>query len=386
MSDFRVPKLNNNDAAYVLVEWLAKDGDAVRAGDPLVTVETSKTVEELAAEEAGVLRRLVREGAECAPGQTIARLFAPGDEPPGDEPPGGDPPAGTGGDDIVITAPARRLIDELGISPDRIRALGRKVVRRADLEGLVAGPVGGATGEQPPDVRDEHDTGELIALSRAQRRTAEVVERSRREIPSAFTLMNVDVTDALPVTRDLTRRHRVLVGVPELVVKAVGGLLDVFPLFFASPAPGPHGLRARRAAGADVGVTVDVGKGLFIPVVRDAAGRSVAEIARDLTGFRRTALEGSFRERDLRGGAITLTLHTYDGIVMAAPIVFPGQTCALALTAPRPEVVQEGDGFAVRKICGLGLSYDHRFINGREAAEFLGALRIALENPGHFNT
>ncbi|WP_067132242.1 2-oxo acid dehydrogenase subunit E2 [Microtetraspora malaysiensis] len=397
MSEFRVPKLNNNDSAYVLLEWLAGDGAAVRAGDPLATVETSKAVEELAAEEAGVLRRLVPAGAECVPGQAIARLLAPGAEAAGAEPAGAEPagaepagvepsgiePAGAGPvsgttlddavpgntvpdntvpGDIVITAPARKLIDELGVSAGQIRALGKKVVRRADLE---------------------HLAGELISLSRAQLRTAEVVERSRREIPSAFTLMNVDVTDALPLTRDLTRRLRVLVGLPELVVKAVGGLLDAFPLFFATPA---DGLRARRAPAADVGVTVDVGRGLFVPVVRDAGGRSLAEIARDLTGFRRTALEGTFRESDLGGGAITLTLHTHDGVAVATPIVFPGQTCALALTAPRSEVVQDGAGFAVRKICGLGLSYDHRFINGREAAEFLAAIRITLETPGHFTT
>ncbi|WP_433225106.1 2-oxo acid dehydrogenase subunit E2 [Microtetraspora malaysiensis] len=438
MSEFRVPKLNNNDSAYVLLEWLAEDGAAVRDGDPLATVETSKAVEELAAEEAGVLRRLVPAGAECVPGQAIARLLAPGAEaasaePSGIEPAGAGPVSGTTPDDavpantvpantvpantvpantvpantvpantvpantvpgdIVITAPARKLIDELGVSAGQIRALGKKVVRRADLEHLAGGSPPEAPSREPatagslpmPDgpAISGGAVGELISLSRAQLRTAEVVERSRREIPSAFTLMNVDVTDALPLTRDLTRRLRVLVGLPELVVKAVGGLLDAFPLFFATPA---DGLRARRAPAADVGVTVDVGRGLFVPVVRDAGGRSLAEIARDLTGFRRTALAGTFRESDLDGGAITLTLHTHDGVAVATPIVFPGQTCALALTAPRSEVVQDGAGFAVRKICGLGLSYDHRFINGREAAEFLAAIRITLENPGYFTT
>ncbi|WP_143737203.1 2-oxo acid dehydrogenase subunit E2 [Microbispora sp. GKU 823] len=222
-----------------------------------------------------------------------------------------------------------------------------------------------------------------MTLSRAQQRTAEVVERSRREIPAAFTAMNADVTEVLSLARDLTRRLRTLVGLPEMVVKAVGGLLDRFPMFFAEPGPGP---RARRAATADVGVTVDVGRGLFIPVVRDAGNRPLADIAGDLVGFRKTALTGSFRERDLQGGAITLTLHTHDGIVFAVPIVFPGQTCALALTAPRSEVVPDGSGFAVRKTATIGLAYDHRFINGRDAAEFLGELRTALESPARFLT
>ncbi|MEU9837544.1 2-oxo acid dehydrogenase subunit E2, partial [Streptosporangium sp. NPDC048047] len=335
---------------------------------------------------------LLAEGAECAPGQVIARLLDEGEttgEQPGDaageaRPPGADPlpdapgpdaGAGTGTrihaeagpdtpgpDTIVITEPARALMDELGISPDQVRGLGKKVVRRADLAGLT-GPG-------------------LLPLSKLQRRVAEVVTASHRDIPAAFTAVRVDVTDALPVARELTRRGRVLVGLPELVVKATGELLDRFPLFFATPLRADA---ARRAVTADVGVTVDVGKGMYIPVVRDAGRRPPAEIARDLTRFRTTAMNGGFREDDLRDGNITLTLHTGDAVITAVPIVFPGQICALSLPAPRPEVVENGEGgFVTRRVVSLGLAYDHRFVNGREAVEFLGAIRATLERPEGF--
>ena len=427
MTDFRVPKLNNNDTSYVLVEWLAEDGQTVRDGDPIVLLETSKATEEVEAPSDGVLRRLLAEGAECEPGQVIARLLASADEDAGettagparqaagkaaqqaaDGNPGGPQTAAPPGDvsGVIVTAPARELIEAHGVAMDRVYALGRKVIRRTDVEELLAAqepsPAAAdaaqagdaqaadaqardvlAADAQAGDVLADDDDAQWITLSRAQQRTAEVVERSRREIPAAFTAMNVDVTEVLSLARDLTRRLRTLVGLPEMVVKATGGLLDRFPMFFAAPGPGP---RARRAATADVGVTVDVGRGLFIPVVRDAGNRPLAEIAGDLVGFRKTALTGSFRERDLQGGAITLTLHTHDGIVFAVPIVFPGQTCALSLTAPRPEVVQDGPGFAVRKTATVGLAYDHRYINGRDAAEFLGELRTALESPARFLT
>ncbi|WP_328710278.1 2-oxo acid dehydrogenase subunit E2 [Microbispora hainanensis] len=427
MTDFRVPKLNNNDTSYVLVEWLAEDGQTVRDGDPIVLLETSKATEEVEAPSDGVLRRLLAEGAECEPGQVIARLLASADEDAGettagparqaagkaaqqaaDGNPGGPQTAAPPGDvsGVIVTAPARELIEAHGVAMDRVYALGRKVIRRTDVEELLAAqepsPAAAdaaqagdaqaadaqardvlAADAQAGDVLADDDDAQWITLSRAQQRTAEVVERSRREIPAAFTAMNVDVTEVLSLARGLTRRLRTLVGLPEMVVKATGGLLDRFPMFFAAPGPGP---RARRAATADVGVTVDVGRGLFIPVVRDAGNRPLSEIAGDLVGFRKTALTGSFRERDLQGGAITLTLHTHDGIVFAVPIVFPGQTCALSLTAPRPEVVQDGPGFAVRKTATVGLAYDHRYINGRDAAEFLGELRTALESPARFLT
>ncbi|MET9068961.1 2-oxo acid dehydrogenase subunit E2 [Streptosporangium sandarakinum] len=435
MIEVRVPKLNNNDTAYLLVEWTAEDGQAVRGGDPLVVLETSKAAEELTAEADGTLLRLLAEGAECAPGQVIARLLGEGEEPGGPAgagssgralPPadpagaghpeavgtGGVRPGGSGGsaadgadgsrdpEGVVITEPARRFMTEHGIPAERVLALGRKLVRRADLEPLVApgivpastvsipGPEGTGQNGAGQDGGGQDAAGQagagpddagLIGLSRNQRRVAEVVERSHREIPAAFTAVRIDVTEALAYARRETRRVRALVGLPELLVGATGRLLDRFPLFFAAPV---DGRRARPASSAHVGVTVDVGGGMFVPVVRDAGRRPLGEIARDLTRFRETALNGVFRERDLSGGNITVTLHTDTAVVAATPIVFPGQICALSLTAPRPEVVAErGGGFAVRKVITLGLAYDHRFVNGRGSAEFLGALRTALEAP-----
>jgi 2-oxoglutarate dehydrogenase E2 component (dihydrolipoamide succinyltransferase) len=372
--EIRVPKLNNNDTAYLLVEWLAKDGQAVRDGDPLAVLETSKAAEELAADGEGILRRLLPEGAECAPGQPIAQLRSPTDAPEPDAPepdapealteppepsPEPSPEPDTGG--IVVTAPARRVMDARGITMDQVRTLGKKIVRAADLDALA-------------------DAG-VIELSRAQRRTAEVVEASHREIPAAYTVVKADVTEALRAARALTRELRVLIGVPELVIEALGGLLDRFPLFFATPV---GGRAARPATAVHVGVTVDIGRGLFIPVVRDAGTRPLGDLARDLSAHRRTAMNGAFREDDLSGGTITLTLHTDDAVILAVPVVFPGQTCALALTAPQAEVVPQRDGeLRVRKTVGLGLAYDHRFINGRDSAEFLGAIKTALEGRRH---
>ncbi|GIH93324.1 2-oxo acid dehydrogenase subunit E2 [Planobispora siamensis] len=468
MTEIRVPKLNNNDSAYLLVEWAAADGQAVRAGDPVAVLETSKAAEELTAEQDGVLRHLLPVGAECEPGQVIARLggadlpaAAPQDggaRDAGERAEGGGTQDGASPDgrDPVVTAPAQRFMDEHGISMEQVRALGRTVIRRADLEPLLSGPAaesagtaygstdlargstdlargstdpargstapaprgdsspapegtaagatvpaaaglvsetaGSASGETAAggvapgsagseaggSASGETAAGGLIELSRGQRRVAEVVARSHREIPAAFTVMRVDVTETLAFARRETKRLRALIGIPEVLVKATGELLGRFPLFFATPV---DDRRARPAVTADVGVTMDVGRGMVVPVVRDAGGRPLAEIARDLMRLRRAAMEGSLREEDLRGGSIMLTLHTEEAVIMAVPIIFPGQVCALSLTAPRPEVVETPDGFTTRKVVSLGLCFDHRFVNGREAGEFLGALRAALERP-----
>ncbi|MEW9551696.1 2-oxo acid dehydrogenase subunit E2 [Nonomuraea sp. NPDC050783] len=386
MNGVVVPKINSNDARYLLVEWVAADGSTVRPGDVLALIETSKTVEELAAEGGGVLRHLVAEGAECLPGQTIASL-ADGTTPEPPEPAAPEPaapepaapePAAPAAPEpgMVITAPARRLMAELGIGEDALRALGKKVIRREDVTALPGPPPGPAGG--PVDGPVDGPAGDEIALPPSQHRVAEVVTRSHREVPAAYTAVKVDVEDALRLARELTPALRTLVGLPELLVKAVAGLAGRFELLFATPV-GPG--RVRRAATAHVGVTMDVGKGLFVPVVHDATGRPLREISRTLMAYRLAALRGGLHEQDLSGGNITLTLHNESSVTLAIPIILPGQVCALSLAAPQPEVVPAADGFAVRHTVHLGLAYDHRYVNGHDAVVFLDAVRAALEAP-----
>ncbi|WP_214102988.1 2-oxo acid dehydrogenase subunit E2 [Acrocarpospora catenulata] len=368
MIEIRVPKLNNNDTSYVLVEWLADDGAAVAIGDPLVVVETSKTAEELCAEDAGILRRVIAEGADCEPGQLIARLQAPGES--AEIPTSVEAPT-EAVEDVVITAPARARMAELGVTAGQLAVLGKKVIRREDVESLAA------LAEQAAEPEDPR----LVRLTKAQRLTAEVVSLSHQTVPAAFTAVKVDVTDTAKLTRDLSRHARTLIGLSELLVKAVAEQLIEFPLMFATLVePGT----VRLAEAAHVGVTIDVGKGLFIPVVRDAQARPLDAVARELMDYRMTALRGSFRERDLEGANITVTLHNDGAVTLAVPIIYPGQVAALSLAATQQEVVPAGEGFAVRQVVQLGIAFDHRVVNGRDAALFLAAVKHLLETPRHW--
>ncbi|MEV4178549.1 2-oxo acid dehydrogenase subunit E2 [Nonomuraea sp. NPDC049709] len=275
---------------------------------------------------------------------------------------------------MVITAPARTLMDELGIGEDRVRALGKRLIRRADVAALQEGA---APQPAAPAALGGADAAELV-LPRTQRRIADVVSRTHREVPAAYTVVKVDVEDALRLARELTPRERILVGLPELLVKAVAGLVGRFEVAYATPiAPG----RLRRAATAHVGVTMDAGKGLFVPVVHDATNRSLGEISRTLMKHRLAAMRGAFREEDLSGANIVVTLHNEGAVTLAIPIVFPGQVCALSLAAPQREAVPVGDGFEARHTVHLGLAYDHRYANGHDAVQFLEAIRAALESP-----
>lgn len=367
MIDIELPKLNNNDTSYELAEWLAEDGAEVAAGQPLVVVETSKAQEEIDSSHGGVLHTLVEAGQDCRPGQVIARLFETREEreafatarvPAPEEP-------AAAGSDLVITKGAQALVAEHEITEARLRSLGRVLIRKADVEALLAEPA--RTAPAGPE------------LSASQRAVGAVVSESMRTVPAAAAYAKVDAEKALALAQRLAASGAGFVSLSEMLVKAVARQHATHPLFFSRLLDDS---RLHLARTADVGVTVDAGKGLYIPVVRDAAALSGEQIGDLMMEFRVKARRASFRASELTGANIMVALHNAEGLVLATPIVFPGQTCAVSLGGTQEELVLGDDGTpVVRRHVFLGLVYDHRVVNGRDAMAFLQSLRQCLQSP-----
>lgn len=359
MFDVVVPKLNNNDQTYTLLDWLVEDGQPVRAGDPLVELETSKALAELEAERDGVVHRLAVAPTECQHGDVIARLFPSEDERQrmlAEARPETRADAG-----VVITDAARARAEELGIPIASLNTLGRTLVRRDDVDRLA------------PDRSTVHK------LPRGQRAVAAVVTQAHHTIPAASAVMKVEVDAALLIARQLSKSAGVLVGLPELLVKVIGGQRSRFPVFFAEPVADGA---VRLADAAHLGVTVDVGTGLFVPVLRDVERQSLIAIAETLTSFRASAMASNFHEADLTGMNLMVSLHNDPDLVLATPLIHPGTLCVVCLAGVQQELTMTDSGHvAQRRVVNLGLTYDHRVINGREAVLFLQALKSGLEYP-----
>lgn len=361
MPDIAVPKLNNNDDTYLLVDWLYDDGQEVRAGEPVAVVETSKAAADLVSEQGGVLHRLTGVREECRPGDVIGRLFASEEERLTFATAAAVAVTGPEPAELVITDAARALIAEHGIAEDALRATGRTVIRGADVAGLVSGR---AAQPSTPD--------------RAQRAVARVVSAAHREIPAAFTVVKVDVGAALALARRVAERTGGVVGLPDVLVAAVAGLRERFPVFHAEVRDGElvHGGRT------GVGVTVDVGRGLNIPVVPATATGSVAGVAAAMMDLRVTAMRGAFQEGDFAGAGIVVSLSNDAGVLFTRPIIFPGHTCMLSLGGTCDELALDAGGSVrARQVAHVGITYDHRFVNGRDAVLFLQALTQVLESP-----
>jgi 2-oxoglutarate dehydrogenase E2 component (dihydrolipoamide succinyltransferase) len=366
VSNVIVPTLNTNDDSYVLVEWLVEPADELAAGDAVAVLETSKAASELTAETPGFLTPLLPAGSACRPGQVIGRIAATEAESAGQEPATFDPGADASGEPLITRA-ARILMEEHGVDVATVRALGRDVVKAADVQTVVESSAPTSESSSPE------------GLSPHQAAVARTVSVSHATIPPAFLAIKVPLQPLERHRRRIADAAKAFVGLPELVIKAVAGRFAAFPNCFAGLS---EDLRVRRTAQADIGVTIDVGTGLFVPVIRDAARLTEPEIAAELARQRLRAARRTVRAEDLTGGAITVTIHGEPDIVLAGPIVFPGQSCALAMCGAQQELRIGADGSVeVHEYFLLSLSYDHRLINGREAMAFLTAVRSALAEP-----
>ncbi|MFI9788345.1 2-oxo acid dehydrogenase subunit E2 [Kitasatospora sp. NPDC051984] len=313
-----MPKLNNNDTAYLVLEWHVPDGGYVEEGEPLLDVETSKAVEEITAPASGYLRVLAQTGSELGVAEPLAELFAaPQDEPAPAELPAKEPES---------AAPADRT----------------------------------------------------YRLDRVQQGTAAVVTRAHREVPAAFAAVEVRVDAALERLRAVSEETDAEVGLPELLVRAVAAARPAFPHLFGTLLDERTVELAERA---DIAVTVDAGNGLYTPVLRDCAARPLAELADDLMEFRLKAYRGEFTAGELSGGALTVSLNLEPGVLLVRPIVMWPQLCMVSIAGPVRRLVPSDDGPVAANVVTLGLAHDHRVVNGRDAVAFLRTVAEGLSDP-----
>ena len=362
MQPIVVPTINSNDTDVLLVSWAKGDGETVRRGETIVVLETTKAIFELDAECDGVLQTQAVVQKRYPFGSTIGWLFASAAEREQRQNAGATPDIGAPAE-FVISKAAQELAAKHSLTTEQLRSLGRRVVKTADLEALI-----------PPV-----DRARTLAPTLQQMTIARTVARSRATIPDAFLLKKITVDAALAAFGKFSREEKTMIALPDLLVWIAARLASDFPFFFGALR---DDLRFVPSSDGNIGVTFDLGTGLFIPVVRNAAALSLKDVAKIMMGFRMRALRNTFNASELAGGDLSISINMDADILFVQPVILPPQTCMLSVGAVLTELVLDAGGMPVsRRFIQLGAAYDHRLINGFQANAFLNAIKARIETP-----
>jgi 2-oxoglutarate dehydrogenase E2 component (dihydrolipoamide succinyltransferase) len=299
-----------------------------------------------------------------------------------------------------LSPSVRRLVEENHLDPAAIPGSGRDGrLTKADVvdylgkkpaaAGVVApAPAPAAAVPSPAARAPGHPPGtgaraeQRVPMTRLRARIAQRLLEAQSTQALLTTFNEVDLT----ATQELRARYKerfekergVKLGFMSFFVKASIAALKRFPVLNASV----DGNDIIYHEYYDIGVAVSTDRGLVVPIVRDADSKDFAALEKEIADYARQAREGSLAIEDLTGGTFTITNGGVFGSLMSTPIVNAPQSAILGMhkVQERPMVVN--GQIAVRPMMYLAVTYDHRIIDGREAVQFLVAIKEALEDPG----
>jgi pyruvate dehydrogenase E2 component (dihydrolipoamide acetyltransferase) len=404
--DVVMPQLGETVTEGTVVVWHRKSGDKVKADELLFDVETDKVAMEVPAPATGVLKEiLVAEGETVAVGTRLAVIEVVGVVAGSSAPASvataqaSAAPAPIGGAasarpetvarsadaDLPLSPVVRRLLAEHNLDPSKISGTGRG--GRITREDVLAAVEGGAKAAAAPARARQTGTkaGEVVPLSRIRKQIGAHMVRSKATSPHVLQAVEVDfhAIEAARGARGKAWRDREGYGLTYLpfIARAAIDAIAEFPRINASI----DGDNLIVHPQVHLGVAVDLGfEGLMVPVIRDASGKSVADLARAIHAFADRARSGAIAPDDLAGGTYTISNSGPFGTLITAPIINQPQVAILSTDGVRkkPVVVESasGDAIAIRPVGVIAQSFDHRAFDGAYSAAFLKRLREIIES------
>lgn len=380
MTDKATVEMETPVAGRVL-EIAGKEGEVIAIGSPLVVLETQASAEQAVEERPSAgsgLAEVIEEGPPVAPDLPVPEAAAeiPVPAPAG---PAGEPSLAHSEVRILASPAVRQRAKALGIDLAQIRPAADNRVRHADLDAFLSYTPGYAA-------KGGAQADEIVPVIGLRRRIAEAMSAAKRHIPHFTLVEECDVT-ALEEAR--------------AQLNGAGGdrpRLTLLPLLIAATcrALGEHRtLNARfdeeagavtRHGAVHMGVATATTAGLMVPVIRDAQGMNLWQLAEEITRLATAARDGSAARHELSGSTFTISSLGPLGGVAATPVINRPEVAIIApgRIVERPAFVSDGLGgerVAKRKLMNLSLSCDHRVVDGQDAALFMQTLRALLEAP-----
>jgi 2-oxoglutarate dehydrogenase complex dihydrolipoamide succinyltransferase (E2) component len=401
---FNFPDVGEGIHEGRVVEWLVAEGEVVAVDQPLLKVETDKAVVELPSPNAGTVLRL-HAAADSAifVGDPLVTIGEPGEDP--GAPPAGDarppapapamaeaeaPVAAAAGRRPLATPRTRSLARKLGVDLACVQGSGPggritdEDVQRAS-EGGSRPPAPTPTASVPSGVTAATVDGEVerLPVTHLRKVIANAMRYSKQHSAHVTHVDEADVTDLMDHYRRakpvIEERTGVRFTVLPFFIKALVATLKKYPIFNASVDEERQEIVFKKYY--NIGIAVDTPEGLIVPVIRNADRKDMVDIAAEVADKAQRARDRQLTLDELKGGTCTITNIGPLGGVFATPIINQPELAIVGLHAikERPEVV-DGE-IAIRKMMYLSLSFDHRYVDGAEAARFMSDLVRLVSQP-----
>jgi 2-oxoglutarate dehydrogenase E2 component (dihydrolipoamide succinyltransferase) len=418
--EIKVPSVGESITEVVISNWIKGEGQAVGRDEAVVEIESDKATVEVPAPVAGTVSKVLKQAGESAEvGEVIAyveegaaaadtsraavsdKVESTNGAPQGD---GKQPTAGSKNAASEDAAPAstrshvdtqqgktvmpsaQRVIAERGLDASAVAGSGPggRVLKEDAMRAPATRTADGANAGQRPAPQPAGDFGEfeeIVPMTPIRRRIAERLVESQQTAALLTTFNEIDMSNVMALRKQyqerFQERYQIKLGFMSFFVKAAIDALKQFPAV-NSEIRWPNVVYKNHY---DIGIAIGGGKGLLVPVVRNADRMSFAEVELAIDDFGKRAVANKIDLEELQGGTFTISNGGVYGSLMSTPIVNPPQVAILGLHAIQERPVVRDGQIVIRPMMYVAVTYDHRIIDGRESVSFLKRIKENMEDP-----
>ena len=371
MSDILIPNFGESITTATVAAWHKNAGDTVAKGDTLVTLETDKVSTDLEADESGVLEILVPEGVEAPIGAALGRISsadgtaATPEKEEAPVPPEPEKTAAPGTREEPASTPPPPVAESPEQKPEKETSAPEQ-------------PPAGKNGKSDKETAPRFIRKPMSPLRRTI--AARLVE-AQHQAAILTTFNECDMSAVMELRKQFNAAYRerygTKLGFMSFFIKAVVKALQEVPQVNARI----DGTDIVENLYYDISVAIGTDKGLVVPVLRDCDRKTLPELELELAALAEKVRGGSLSMQDLQGGCFTISNGGTYGSLLSTPILNPPQSGILGMHAIQERPVVRDGQIVARPMMYLALSYDHRLVDGKQAVQFLIAVKNAVENP-----
>lgn len=404
MVELKVPSVGESITEVQIGEWRKREGEPVGRDENVVEIESEKATLEIPAPTQGVISKILKKsGDTAAVGEVIAYIdesatAAKTPQPAAAAPTQAAPtqaapiqtskppqPAKTPPAETRVMPAAARALAEKGLRPEEVTATGPGGRLLKEDAQRAATPAKPAPSEAAPKrvapAAGGDRSEERVPMSPIRRRIAQRLVEAQHTAALLTTFNEVDMTEIMALRKQhqdlFTQRYGIKLGFMSFFVKGVIEALKQFPAINAEI----QGNEIVYRGYYDIGIAIGGGKGLVVPVLRNAEQMGFAEIEQAIADFAKRAQSGQLSPSELQGGTFTISNGGVYGSLLSTPIVNPPQSGVLGMHAIQERPVAQNGQVVIRPMMYVALTYDHRIVDGREAVTFLRRIKDCVEAP-----